>query len=256
MNKLLVLAVLALVFTSCKTKNVVLVEPVLVLEELSKDDVERNQFLERTDSAEFKFEYLSARGKAELVADGKVYDVIINLRMQKDKVIWASITALGFEAIRALITPDSIKIINRLAGEYQQNDIKYVQNFTNEDVDFGTLQAILLGNKLDNFIGKTDAIGFTDGLTTLSGEMDSLEHIFYFNENLKTTRIYIHDKKATQSINATYSNFATFNNQLLPQNVNLLSKTIKSILQLDIKFNRITIDEPLDFPFTVPRRFN
>lgn len=256
MNKLCWIAAFLVVLSSCKTRTVVLKEPVLALEELSKNDAERNLFLEKTDSAEFQFEYLSARGKAELVADGKVYDVIINLRMQKDKIIWASITALGFEAIRALITPDSIKIINRLAGQYQQNDIKYIQSFTNEDVDFGTLQAILLGNKLDNFIGKSDAIGMTDGQTTLSGEMDSIEHIFYFNENLKTTRVFINDKKASQSIYATYSNFAGINNQLLPQNVNLLSKTINSILQLDIKFNRITVDEPLDFPFNVPRRFN
>src|ERR1700712_2666111 len=56
----------------------------------------------RTFSAKLKVHYESS--------DGKDYEFNAFIRLQKDKIIWISINALlGFEAFRAVITPDSVK---------------------------------------------------------------------------------------------------------------------------------------------------
>ena len=46
--------------------------------------------------------------------DGKKYDVNANIRMYYDSVIWVSVTGLlGIEGVRAYITHDSVKLIDK-----------------------------------------------------------------------------------------------------------------------------------------------
>ncbi len=54
-------------------------------------------------------------------SDGKDYEFNAFIRLQKDKMIWISINAtlLGIEAFRAVITPDSVKVLNKLDKIYQ-----------------------------------------------------------------------------------------------------------------------------------------
>ncbi len=49
--------------------------------------------------------------------------------LQKDKIIWISINAtlLGIEAFRAVITPDSVKVLNKLDKVYQLRSVSYLQ---------------------------------------------------------------------------------------------------------------------------------
>ncbi|HKC35096.1 MAG TPA: DUF4292 domain-containing protein, partial [Chitinophagaceae bacterium] len=58
------------------------------------------------------FTTFSAKINVDYVdADDKRYNVNANLRMYKDSLIWVSINAIfGIEALRAVITKDSIKI--------------------------------------------------------------------------------------------------------------------------------------------------
>src|SRR6188508_2658119 len=51
--------------------------------------------------------------------DGKksYKDLNVTLRMKKDSIIWVSVNALlGIEAIRAIITPDTVVVANKIDG--------------------------------------------------------------------------------------------------------------------------------------------
>src|SRR6476659_11127350 len=51
--------------------------------------------------------------------DGKKYNINANIRMYKDSAIWISANALlGIEAMRVLITRDSVKLLNKLEKTY------------------------------------------------------------------------------------------------------------------------------------------
>ena len=56
--------------------------------------------------------------------DGKKYDVNANIRMYKDSAIWISANAiLGIEAMRVLITKDSVKLLDKLMIFYPEQII-------------------------------------------------------------------------------------------------------------------------------------
>ena len=67
--------------------------------------------------------------------------------MYKDSVIWISITALfGIEGLRAYITKDSVKIINKQDKVYTGRSVAYLQEVTALPLDLHSLQELLIGN--------------------------------------------------------------------------------------------------------------
>ncbi|MEI9910287.1 MAG: DUF4292 domain-containing protein [Bacteroidota bacterium] len=79
--------------------------------------------------------------------DGKKENVNATLRMYKDSVIWIAVTGLfGIEGLRAFITKDSIKVINKLDKIYTGRSVAYVQEVTGLPLDLASLQDLLIGN--------------------------------------------------------------------------------------------------------------
>src|SRR5918993_935414 len=68
------------------------------------------------DSNRIDFKTFSAKVKVDFEGkDGKKSDFNANIRLIKDSVMWISINALlGIEAFRVLITPDSVKVMNKV----------------------------------------------------------------------------------------------------------------------------------------------
>src|SRR5205814_9312530 len=80
-------------------------------------------------------------------ADDKKYNVTAFLRMFKDSIIWIDIHAfLGIEALKALITRDSVKILDKQNKLYTGRSIEFLQEVSALPVDLSTLQDLLIGN--------------------------------------------------------------------------------------------------------------
>jgi hypothetical protein len=88
--------------------------------------------LQALDSAHIQFQTFSSKVNVDYRgSDGKNYDVNANIRMQRDSAIWISVNAvLGIEALRALITRDSVKLIDKLNKTYTAHSIDYLQSTT------------------------------------------------------------------------------------------------------------------------------
>ena len=67
---------------------------------------------------EFKFDRLNAKLSAEAEIDSTSASFTVTLRMKKDSVIWMSISKLGIEGARVLITKDSVKLLNRIKNTF------------------------------------------------------------------------------------------------------------------------------------------
>src|ERR1700752_3762669 len=80
------------------------------------ENIKKNTIKYTTFSAKLNVDY---RG-----TDGKNNNINANLRMYKDSAIWISITAiLGIEGLRAFITNDSVKILNKQDKVYTARSV-------------------------------------------------------------------------------------------------------------------------------------
>ena len=83
---------------------------------------------------------------------GKKYNVTAHVRMYKDSVIWISITAiLGIEGLRAYMTRDSVKLINKQDKIYTARSVAYLQEVADLPLDFSSLQDLIIGNPIFYF---------------------------------------------------------------------------------------------------------
>jgi hypothetical protein len=208
-----------------------------------------NRILFNTFSAKIDVDYEDA--------EGKKYNVNAHVRMYKDSVIWVVITgALGFEGLRAYITNDSVKLLDKQNKSYIARSVSYLQDVTKLPLDLLSLQDLLLGNPVfldSNIVSyiKTDAaisllsngeffknlftIGETNKLI-LSSKLDDMDE-------LKNRTCYL---TYNDSENRKGSNFSTKRE---------ISVSEKKKLEIKLNFKQYDFNETLSFPFTIPKNY-
>lgn len=94
------------------------------------------------------FQYFNAKLGADVVTEQFEGGATINLRMLSDQYIWASVSKLSVEVVRAMITQDSVVALNRFERTYQVASKRRLVKITGIDVDLADLQQVLAGNLL------------------------------------------------------------------------------------------------------------
>jgi hypothetical protein len=124
--------------------------------------------------AELNYEWLSAKLSTELLTTDKKQSFKANLRMRKDSIIWLSISpALGIEVARVILTPDSLKVIDKWNDTYYLGNYSLIESKMAITFDFKLLQDMIVGNPVlfdetEKFKGSKD-----DGAYLLTSKSSS-----------------------------------------------------------------------------------
>ena len=99
------------------------------------------------------YEWMSAKMSGELKVESGELPFTGVLRMQRDSVIWISAASLfGMEAVRTLITNDSIVVINRLDKTYLAEPVETFRESLQTPLTLQECQSMLLGNGLSDHV--------------------------------------------------------------------------------------------------------
>jgi len=125
-----------------------------------------NYIMEKLQGAKLQYQWFSAKVATEMKVKGENHSFKTNLRMRKDSVIWMSISpALGIEVARVLITPDSIKVLDKWNDQYYLGDHEFIEENLHMSIEFKMLQDMIIGNPMlynpeDKFRGTKDHDGY------------------------------------------------------------------------------------------------
>ena len=77
-------------------------------------------------------------------------DLLANVKIIKDSVIWISISAtmFNYEVFRVYITKDSVTLLDKREKTVQYRSIDYLKDITNIPFDFATIQDLIIGNPI------------------------------------------------------------------------------------------------------------
>lgn len=254
LNSLLVISLLITV-TACKTKKAIVTVPETVTVKPPVDN-KKAENLDLLKTKDVPYNTLSMKGKVGLDMDGNVNNVKVNIRIKKDEKIWLSITAIaGIEVARALITPDSILVRNNLQSVALKKPFSYITKFTSKQVTFKMLQAVLSGNTIAEFMTPQSALELSNNMFVLTGNKGDLTYRTQFNTLFKTSEITMNDVKAAQALKVVYSDYQKLTDVLIPSALSLNALSGKKKTNISFDFATIERNVPLDFPFSVPNRF-
>jgi len=223
-------------------------------------------------SNEFCFDKFSAKMSVETVIDSVFNSFTITLRMKKDSVIWMSISKLGIEGARVLITKDSVKFFNRISNNYFKGDFTYTSKIFNTSLDFEMLQSLLMGNSVafynedEKIKAGVDNCQYTLGtirkykLRRVMAKGKELKEpaqsIYLIPETFKISRILFYDFNPDRSFDAHFSEYTKIDtNQLFPLQMNYYIKAQKNV-NIDIHYSKPRLnEEDQSFPFKIPDNY-
>lgn len=172
------------------------------------------------------------------------------LRMANDSIIWISVNKI-VELGRARLTPSRAQAYTKVISKKYDLTYNDIRQRWGIDVDFATLQALLLGNcppdcrksKEPQRSGDTVTIWMTQGSESRQLTMKTN----YITRRL--TSATLTSKATGQQIKLIYGNRQNFSGQMLPTSVSASIKSRQFNEQTVITLDRITLNQPQSYPF-------
>jgi hypothetical protein len=202
------------------------------------------------------FNTFSGKAQTKLSVNGDSHDVTLNIRIKKGQQIWVSITAvLGVEVARALITPDSIKLMNRLESTYLKKPFSFVYQYTSKQINYKTLESLLTGNAVPELISDNASLKPDNGNVILSGTLQDLVYQLTVGPDLRVSQTNMSNQAAAQSLLVSNSTFIQAGGHVLPSVININSTSGTKKILADMHYTKADFDQNLSYPFSVPSRF-
>lgn len=204
------------------------------------------------------FQTFSAKVKVDFEGkDGKKSDFNAYMRLKKDSALWISVNvALGFEGFRILITPDSVKVLNKIDKIVQLRSVAALQELTQLPFTFTELQNVIIGNPV--FLD-SNLVSYKNAENGLSLFMANLyfKHMLTVNSDnytLQYSKLDDVDISRARTCLVTYSSYQK-ENDLLFSTFRRITVSEKNTLDIQMDYKQFAFNEELSFPFSIPKNY-
>ncbi len=212
-------------------------------------------FVGKTKVLETDFTYLQARAKIHYQDRQENFKSAVEVRIKKDSAIWLSFRpALNVEAVRVLITQDSLLMLDRINDQDKAYSFKELQQQLRVAIDFSLLQAVLVGNLLK----KNATLRLTipkDSTYLLHQQVRNLDIISTINPQHKISHVTLTDQTTNSNGEVNYQNFQPVATVLFPFAVTALLRYkdqdgMNNTASIEINYSKVDFPKkPLRFPF-------
>jgi len=241
----------SLMVMSCKSKKAVTDSGNIISEEPTTPEMAA--MFQKLLDTQLPYTWFSASGTGKIDWDGQRMSAKVNVRILKDSIIWVQISKLGFEVGRMLVTPDSAFFINRFERTYAVGRTEEFLEEYNVPADFEMFSLVFTtGAYLPTRI-KSSVIE-PDG-SVLIHATNGMEAQHWLDQSSLLIRSMITDPLSREWY-AVYSDYQKTNSgQRFPfkRSNTLVIDGQPNIF--DLEYSEMTIDVPLEFPFSIPSHY-
>lgn len=207
--------------------------------------------------ADADLKHLNASAKIFVEGNGQSIAATANIVWVKDSAIWLNIKKFGLEAARALVTRDSVFVLNRLEKTYSARGLESLQRSYNLPAGFELIQSVLLASPWF-FPDMTLQSDIKEQLHRLSGANGNYSAEYRVEEETFWLRqeIFIQPRN-TQTVSVLFGNHKkTDAAGWFPylRTVEAYSPDTGD-LRLSIEFNEIEFNVPKSYRFEIPKHY-
>ncbi|MCC6462879.1 MAG: DUF4292 domain-containing protein [Saprospiraceae bacterium] len=204
-----------------------------------------------------ELESLSAKARIYVEGNGSSIEANANLIWIRDSVVWLTVKKLGIEAFRALVTRDSVFVLDRLARTYTAGDIESLQHRYSLPEGFPLLQGLVLASAwLEP--GMQLQSGIKDSLHRLSGNNNR----FSADYRIEERSFFLRQETFMQQRDARILNLEFEQFKKLPgagmfpylRRIEAYSPESGN-MRLDIEFTDVEVNVPKSYRFEIPTHY-
>ena len=201
----------------------------------------------------FEFEYLSFRGAGRFEGLGMQQNLTLNFRMKRHEIVWISVQAmLGIEVARALITKDSVYIIQNLPERnYREFSLDSLSNLLSVPLSVAQVQDLFIGNPLLPYANAQVALQ-GDSVLVEKRTSDFILREFFANGIPKIARNFLQSTTKEGHADVNYLAFEEVNTKQMPSKVNIFVQRPDFSAKLDHNYSNISLEPISQFPFRKP----
>lgn len=240
-NKISILLI-ALTIVSCKTTKTISKQGT----QTTNQSLELVKLVQKTQPS-FRTANIS-KLSVELVMSDRTVNVSANCKIRKDSAIFSSFQVFGLEVFKAELMPDSIKVFDKMNRRYYVSDYTYFRKQFGVDVDFHSLQSLLLAQLFN--VGKKELQPSSYKLTSAENGMSNLQYIsegLVQNTNISSQNIIqgveLRSKTNSYQLQTKYSNYVNQSGINFPQLISIIAnnnnktKATCNLSILKVEFN-------------------
>ncbi len=201
------------------------------------------------------FSELTARLKTKVSSPELNQSFTTNIRWKKGEKIWLSMSIIGIEGARVLITRDSIQIMDKINNRYILKPIDYIREKTFVQLSFDDIEQLLLGQML---FAEAAEVSYAANATNHTLSFDGgrfLSHLIFDKSSTHLSGQYITDKMYMQTLSSQYQNYQPQLGKQFPMDRELKMSSGVSTFEMIAKFQSIEIKENLEYPFYINPAF-
>jgi Domain of unknown function (DUF4292) len=230
--------------------NIKSVQDSLLLLKDTKEQLQKNSIVYKTFSAKIKLDIETSKGKKP--------DLVANIRMIKDSAVWISISAtiLNIEVFRALITKDSVILVDKNEREVHYRSIGYLQELTDIPFDLKTIQDLLVGNPIffnenNMSIKKFDKYLL---ISSVGGDFKNLITYALPDNLLQHSKLDDLDIMQNRTADFTYDDYNNSNGIPFATRRQIIASE-KNKLDIRMNFKQYEFNKELSVSFNVPKNY-
>lgn len=217
-----------------------------------EDNITSKKIIKENLKQEANFKTLQAKVKIDYTNGTTENGVSVNLRIEKDKVIWLS---APLAVARAMITPDRVRYYNKLENEYFDGDYSLLSELLGVDLDFEKVQNLLLGETLFNLKNENFVASNNETSYVLSPENQKMVfEIFYLINpgHFKLDSQQLSQPLTKRFLQIDYKLYQVVKGEIFPEVINIVAMEANEEIKIDLQFKSISMNEEVRFPFEIP----
>lgn len=217
-----------------------------------KDNLPAKQLIKENLKQKADFKTLQAKVKIDYSQGDKSNGVSVNLRIEKDKVIWLS---APFNVAKVMITPDRVKYYNKLENEYFDGDYSLLSELLGIELDFNKVQNLLLGETLFSLKDGVYLTSSNEVSYILQPEnQNKLYEIFYLLNpgHFKLDSQQLSQPLEKRFLEVDYKTYQLVKKQIFPEVMSIVALEKSDEVKIELEFKSMTINGDVRFPFEIP----
>lgn len=214
-------------------------------------DEKAQGLLKHLKNNELPFTELALKLKTKVTSPELNQSFTTNIRWKKNEKIWMSMSIIGIEGVRVLITKDSIKIMDKINSRYVLKPLSYISQKALVNLSFSDIQNLLLGQLIFTDSSKAIYTENANNITISANGTRFLTNILFDRATKNPSYLYINDKVYSQTIDVQYSDYQMQLGKPFPMERTLNMKKGMDFFEMIAKIQNLEVKQNLEYPFTI-----